>query len=154
MASPRYTVHIEGAVTLPGLPALKKLIGQVMKAEGLQAPVHLIFCGDELVRQLNRDHRKLDKVTDVLSFHYGESDLLGEIYVALPQTQRQAPKWKNTFEKELRRVVVHGLLHLAGYDHKTAKERVIMRAQEDRYLERYLRPPAKSVKKRPSLKEI
>jgi probable rRNA maturation factor len=153
VASPRYTVHLEGALTLPGLPALKKLIGLVMKAEGLQAPVHLIFCGDDLVRQLNRDHRKLDKVTDVLSFHYGESDLLGEIYVALPQTQRQAPKWKNTFEKELRRVVVHGLLHLAGYDHKTAKERVIMRAQEDRYLEHYLRSPAKSAKKRPLIKE-
>jgi probable rRNA maturation factor len=127
-------IHIESGFELPGLVSLKSLIKRVAKGEGLKASINLIFCDDPLVRQLNRDHRGLDKVTDVLSFNYDEDDLLGEIYVAVPQTERQAPRWKNSFENELRRVVVHGLLHLAGHDHHAPGERKAMRAREDHYL--------------------
>lgn len=139
------TIHIEKPFALPNPTALKSLIRQVVRGEGklLKAPINLIFGDDTLVRQLNREHRGLDKVTDVLSFHYGESDLLGEIYVAMPQTQRQAPRWKNNFENELSRVVVHGLLHLAGYDHHAPGERAIMRAREDHYLKPNLKPNLK-----------
>jgi probable rRNA maturation factor len=146
------TLHLEKPFTLPNPVALKSLIRRVVRGEGklLKAPINLVLGDDALVRQLNREHRGLDKVTDVLSFHYGESDLLGEIYVALPQTQRQAPRWKNSFENELNRVVVHGLLHLAGYDHHAPGERAIMRAREDHYLQTPEKKPLKSAKKRTS----
>jgi len=136
---------VDGPFVLPGRPALKRLAEKVVKAENLIPPIDIVFCGDEWVRELNKTHRRLDKVTDVLSFHYGESDLLGEIYIALPQTRRQAPRWKNSYEKELRRVMVHGLLHLAGYDHATASERKSMRLREDFFLD-----PPKKAKKRDS----
>lgn len=134
--------HVDGPWVLPGRAALLSLARAVAKTEKLKETVAVVFCDDPWVRQLNKTHRGLDKVTDVLSFHYGESDLLGEVYVAVPQTERQAPRWKNSFENELRRVVVHGLLHLAGYDHSTASERKVMRQREDSYLK-----PRNSAKK-------
>jgi probable rRNA maturation factor len=127
-----------GPVRIPKPKALAALAAAVLKAEGRQGLVNLVFCQDSEVRRLNRQFRNLDKVTDVLSFHYGEEDepgeVWGEIYIASLQAQKQAPRWKNTFFNELRRLVVHGALHLAGYDHLKASERLIMRAREDHYL--------------------
>lgn len=97
--------------------------------------VNLVFCSNEHVRELNRRFRKLDKVTDVLSFVYSEPDVFGEVYIATLQAKSQAPRWKNTFYQELRRLVVHGSLHLAGYDHMESGERKRMRAREEAYLE-------------------
>ena len=96
--------------------------------------VNLVFCENAYIRDLNRRFRKLDKVTDVLSFIYGEEDVFGEIYIATAKAQKQAPRWKNSFYDELRRLVVHGALHLAGFDHMNSKERQLMRAREDGYL--------------------
>ena len=141
--APRRPLHIEwsdaGPVPVPKPKALADLAAAVLKAEGRQGLVNLVFCADSEVRRLNRQFRKLDKVTDVLSFHYGEEEaeageVWGEIYIATLQAQKQAPRWKNTFFNELRRLVVHGALHLAGYDHLKASERLQMRAREDHYL--------------------
>lgn len=96
--------------------------------------VNLVFCENAYVRDLNRRFRKLDKVTDVLSFIYDDEDVFGEIYIATLKAKKQAPRWKNSFYDELRRLVVHGALHLAGFDHMNAKDRIAMRAREDRYL--------------------
>lgn len=128
----------EGPIKLPRPKALVSLATRVLRSEGQSGRVNLVFCDNSLIRHLNRQFRKLDKITDVLSFHYGEDDdpggVWGEIYIATPQALKQAPKWKNTFFNELRRLVVHGALHLAGYDHLKSSERLIMRAREDHYL--------------------
>ncbi|MDB5104349.1 MAG: hypothetical protein JWP91_2038 [Fibrobacteres bacterium] len=97
--------------------------------------VNLVFCENAFIRDLNRRFRKLDKATDVLSFIYDDDDVFGEIYIATLKAQKQAPRWKNTFYDEMRRLVVHGALHLAGFDHMNAKDRKTMRAREDHYLE-------------------
>jgi probable rRNA maturation factor len=97
--------------------------------------VNLVFCENDYIRDLNRRFRKLDKVTDVLSFTYSEPDVFGEIYIATLKAKTQAPRWKNSYYNELRRLVVHGSLHLAGFDHLTVPERKVMRAREDAYLE-------------------
>jgi probable rRNA maturation factor len=128
-----------GPVPVPQPKALADLAAAVLKAEGRQGEVNLVFCEDAEVRRLNRQFRKLDKVTDVLSFDYGQEEaevgeVWGEIYIASLQAQKQAPRWKNTFFNELRRLVVHGALHLAGYDHLKASDRLQMRAREDHYL--------------------
>lgn len=97
--------------------------------------VNLVFCENAYIRGLNRRFRKLDKVTDVLSFIYDDEDVFGEIYIATLKAKKQAPRWKNSFYDELRRLVVHGALHLAGFDHMNAKDRDTMRAREDHYLD-------------------
>lgn len=140
--SSRKTVQVdwsdEGPVRLPNPKSLASLARHVLQSEGQKGRINLIFGDNALVRQLNRQFRNLDKVTDVLSFHYGEDDdpggVWGEIYIATPQALKQAPKWKNSFFDELRRLVVHGALHLAGFDHQKASDRLIMRAREDHYL--------------------
>ncbi len=123
-----------GEVAIPKPKPLARLAEKVLRGEGISGMVNLVFCPDSQVRALNKRYRKLDKVTDVLSFVYGDDDVWGEIYIASEQARRQAPRWKNTLYDELRRLVVHGALHLAGHDHMAAKERKAMRAKEDEYL--------------------
>jgi probable rRNA maturation factor len=119
---------------VPNSKDLQKLARKVAEGEKLQGGIDIVFCSDEKVRELNKAYRKLDKVTDVLSFEWHEDDFAGEIFIATAQTQRQAPRFNNNYENELRRVVVHGVLHLCGYDHMKTGERNIMRAKEDFYL--------------------
>ena len=113
------------------LDALGKLL---LQEENCLSNVNVVLCSDKTVRELNRDYRHLDKVTDVLSFEWHEPYLLGEIYIAKEQVKRQAPQYGNTFYDELKRVFVHGLFHLCGYDHIKPKDRVKMRRRECEFL--------------------
>lgn len=119
---------------VPDSGDLRKLARAVAKGEGLRGGVDIVFCSDEKVRALNKAYRKLDKVTDVLSFEWHEEDFAGEVYIAVDQVKRQAPRFNNNYFNELRRVVVHGVLHLCGHDHMKAGERRVMREREDHYL--------------------
>ena len=112
---------------------------KLLKEEGTEDNVNIVLCSDEFVREMNKSYRRLDKVTDVLSFEWhedfpGEETMLGEIYIARDQVKRQAPQYGNTFFAELKRVIVHGLLHLSGYDHIKAADRKVMRARECEFL--------------------
>ena len=113
--------------------------------KGLFETFSLGACSDETVRALNNEFRHLDKTTDVLSFPWNpdENDLvegpfLGEIYISMPQVERQAPEYGATKRQELERVIVHGLLHLSGHDHATPSQRKKMRELEEHYLGRQL----------------
>lgn len=114
----------------PWKARLEPLARKVLIEEGHPENVNIVMCSDQMLRELNHQYRKLDKVTDVLSFEWHEDYLLGEIYIAHDQVKRQAPKFGNTFYMELKRMIVHGLLHLSGYDHHTVPERVVMRRRE------------------------
>ena len=128
-----------GPIPVPRPKDLVKLCARVLRAEIPKADqvgeVNLVFCSNAHIRDLNKRFRKLDKVTDVLSFNYGEDDVFGEIYIATLKARTQAPRWKNSFYAELRRLVVHGSLHLAGFDHMNAKDRKVMRERENGYLD-------------------
>ena len=87
--------------------------------------VSIALIGDAKMRELNKRYRNLDKTTDVLSFE-GDDGLLGEILISPAQIKRQAKENKNTFQQELVFILVHGLLHLVGYDDKTEKTRLQM----------------------------
>jgi probable rRNA maturation factor len=124
----------EEGFKVPRPADLSRLAKAVARGEKLKGRVDLVFCSDEKVREMNKAYRGLDKVTDVLSFEWHEDDFAGEIFIACPQTQRQAPRYNNTFYQELRRLVVHGMLHLCGHDHMKAGERKVMRELEEKYL--------------------
>lgn len=83
------------------------------------AEVAIRLMDDERIRDLNRRFRSRDEVTDVLSFPGADAAYLGDIAVNLNQVQRQAVDFAVPFEQELRRMVIHGVLHLCGYDHRT-----------------------------------
>ncbi|MBI4426800.1 MAG: rRNA maturation RNase YbeY [Candidatus Kerfeldbacteria bacterium] len=93
--------------------------------------VSLAFVGDTAMRRLNQHYRRQPGTTDVLSFP-GRRPELGEIVVSVPQARRQARRYGTAVSRELLLLSVHGLLHLAGYDHHRARDRQRMQAAEQR----------------------
>lgn len=83
--------------------------------------VSVLFCGDARMRTLNRRYRRRDSSTDVLAFPAGETEggLLGDIVVSVPYAARQARRRREPLSREIDRLLVHGFLHLLGYDHET-----------------------------------
>ena len=83
----------------------------------------VLLSSDEKVRKLNRDYRKIDQVTDVLSFPSMEIDpdsgnlYLGDVIIAIPRAKHQAEKVGHDLQAELQLLIIHGVLHLLGYDH-------------------------------------
>jgi len=81
----------------------------------------IAFVSDKAIRELNRQFRGVDKATDVLSFPAGETDELnlGDIAISVDTAARQAKENGLTFDEEVAQLILHGLLHLSGYDHET-----------------------------------
>lgn len=104
--------------------------------------VSVVLIGDARMRKLNSAYRGKDKTTDVLSFSSLDNPprklphpIEGDIIISVPVALRQAKQVGHSFSDELRRLFVHGIVHLAGYDHMTDKEEKRMRAIEDFILE-------------------
>ncbi len=92
----------------------------------------LTLVDDKQIQEINKIYRHKNKATDVISFGFNESELmpnedfLGEIYISLQTASRQAKERKQSLEKELEFLFIHGVLHIFGYDHPTAKDEKIM----------------------------
>jgi len=133
---------------------VKKIIRQIIKAEGVAPPyeVSLVFTDSETVQQLNRDYRGVDEPTDVLAFYMlpqkgADSSFalppdgvtrLGEVIISYPQAVAQAREQGHSPERELALLIIHGILHLLGYDHEEPEEESKMREREIELLERCL----------------
>lgn len=135
-AKMKTTIVFHGAKTfrIPDLPDLRQVARNVLVGEGGSGTVDIVFQDPSAQRALNLTWRGLDRTTDVLSFHYGEPELFGELYIDPLLAQSQAVRYKHSFSAELRRLVVHGCLHLCGFDHGTTPERIRMRALELQYV--------------------
>lgn len=115
------------------LRALTKLL---LQSEGRPAStqVSLLLCNDDLIRELNRLYRGKDSPTDVLSFPQNDPVLLGDVVISLDTAARQASELGTNLQGEVERLLVHGLLHLLGYDHETDEGASVMRAREEAVL--------------------
>jgi len=91
----------------------------VLGATGGTAPVSILLCGDVRMRTLNRTYRGKDRPTDVLSFPSGAPGFLGDLAIDVPCAARQARRLGHGLAREVQILLVHGLLHLRGYDHET-----------------------------------
>lgn len=107
--------------------------------------IGLTFTGDDEIRAINNEYRGIDRATDVLSFPLYERDdeieLLegelapfGDIVLSVPHAQAQAAEYGHSVEREVCYLIVHGLMHLAGYDHIEAEDKAEMRAEEEQLL--------------------
>ena len=105
--------------------------------------VDLFFVDNEAIREMNLEYRDKDSATDVLSFPMYEPDeeiddeeevLLGDIVISLERAQEQCEEYGHSLEREVMYLLVHGLLHLAGYDHMEEEDKKVMRAQEEKLL--------------------
>lgn len=103
--------------------------------------VHLVFVDDREIRRLNRRYRRKDKPTDVLSFAYDAGpgdDVVGEVFVSLQTLSRDAKRLNVPAQHHAVRIVVHGLLHVAGYDHESDRDAARMERREYLALRRVL----------------
>ncbi len=115
---------------------LKNWLKSVAESEGKRVgEVSVIFNSDEELLQLNREFLQHDYYTDVITFDYTTEDLIGgDIFISVDTVRANATEYKQAFDDELHRVMVHGLLHLCGYPDKTPAQQKAMRAREDLYL--------------------
>lgn len=97
--------------------------------------VNFIFCSDEYLLKMNIEYLQHDYYTDIISFDYCEDDLIfGDLFISKDRVLENSFSNNVSFENELSRVMVHGVLHLCGYKDKTEDESFLMRAKEDFYL--------------------
>ena len=115
-----------------------KWLKAVLKAEGyLEGQIGYLFCNDEYLLQINQQFLNHDTLTDIVTFPLTDSKtkiVSGEIYISIERVRENANKFQVSFEKELSRVLVHGILHLMGYDDHTDDDILQMRQKEDYYL--------------------
>lgn len=109
----------------------RSLIKRVLRTEENKKEMSIIFVEDDEIQRINREYRKIDRVTDVISFALCDdpenemTDELGDVFIDLDQAQRQAIEYGHSMTREVAFLAVHGYLHLCGYDHLT-------KADEDR----------------------
>ncbi len=97
--------------------------------------VNIIFCSDTYLLDINMRYLQHDYFTDIITFDYCEGNVLsGDLFISIDSVRENALFYKTDFKEELRRVMVHGVLHLAGYEDHTPDEQKTMRSKEDYYL--------------------
>ena len=97
--------------------------------------VSVIFCSDNYILDVNIKYLKHDYYTDIITFDYCEgSRLSGDLFISIDSVRENASFYGTDFADELNRVIVHGLLHLIGYDDHTEEDIAVMRAKENYYL--------------------
>ena len=97
--------------------------------------ISIIFCSDNYILDVNMRYLQHDYFTDIITFDYCEGDTLsGDLFISIDSVRENALFYGAEFEDELNRVMVHGLLHLIGYDDHTEEEQKVMREKEDYYL--------------------
>ena len=119
---------------------LKAALASVFASEKVEfKSVNYIFCKDEYLLGLNHKYLDHDTLTDILTFTYSNPTLpiVSEIYISVERVEHNARSLNVSYESEVRRVMIHGILHLCGYEDGTPAQKVTMRAKEDLYLRRF-----------------
>ena len=131
----------------PDRATLRRVCENVLRGEGVSGACYLTVAlvTDEEIHAINREHRGVDRPTDVLSFSLVDPTVdqkgfvtppegpteLGDVVISYPRVQAQAEEYGHAPERELAYLVAHGLLHILGHDHEEDEERVIMREREE-----------------------
>ena len=97
--------------------------------------INIVLTSDNNVLELNNKYLSRNYLTDIITFDYSENQVIaGDLFISVTRVRENSEKFDVTFKKELKRVIVHGVLHLLGYGDSTKKEKSLMQQMEDRYL--------------------
>lgn len=108
---------------------LSRVIQSESKSEG---DINYIFCDDDFLVEINKQYLDHDTLTDIISFDYSVgNELHGDIFISIDRVRENAEEFDVAFKEELKRVMVHGVLHYCGYKDKSAKDEKEMRLKED-----------------------
>ena len=124
-----------------GRRILKKWIeNEILRRNKIPGELNIIFTSDTYLRQLNKKHLSSNYFTDIISFDYsGKETVSGELFISIDRVRENAVSYNEGFEKELNRVIIHGILHLLGYDDGSEKEKSVMRCEENTSLKNLLK---------------
>ena len=129
-------------VQVPGLDSefFVLWLQKVVKEEGLElGDVCLVFCSDLELLEMNKIYLQHDYFTDILTFDYCfDSVVSGDLFMSIDRIIDNATTLKEDYFKELKRVCVHGILHLCGYKDKTEEESNVMREKEEHYIAKFV----------------
>ena len=115
------------------------LLDVINKEEKAIKEVSFSFCNDKELLKVNQEFLSHDNLTDIITFDYSDSSgIIGEILISTERVKDNALDFDQPFDVELRRVMVHGTLHLCGYKDKSDDEKILMTKKEDFYLSRYV----------------
>lgn len=137
MPSGSFDFHIVDLnFSLDHQPELSEWLYQVIASENFESGnLDFTFMSDEDLLKINKEHLDHDFYTDIITFEYTEGKMIsGDLLISLDRVKENATKLSLNFSDELHRVMVHGVLHLCGYNDKTEAEQVEMRSKEDYYL--------------------
>lgn len=125
-----------GKFSLNNESAVEACINTLVKEESRKlGDITFVFCDDNYLHKINLEFLDHDTYTDVVTFDYSVgNELVSEIYISTERVEENAKKYRETFENEIRRVMIHGVLHLCGYKDKLTEDKKIMRDKENHYL--------------------
>ena len=125
--------NYETEFTLDNEEAISNWISAVIKSEGKnEGEINYIFCDDEYLLKINQEHLQHDYYTDIISFDYSiGNEINGDMFISVERVQENAIDFNVPFIEELKRVLVHGILHYCGYKDKTKEDELLMRSKED-----------------------
>lgn len=113
--------------------AFENWISRVIASESKElGEISYIFCDDEYLHKINVAYLNHDDLTDIISFDYSEGKILqGDIFISIERVKDNAHDFNVPFDEELKRVMIHGVLHYCGYKDKSEADEKIMRSKED-----------------------
>ncbi|MCI6525628.1 MAG: rRNA maturation RNase YbeY [Bacteroidales bacterium] len=112
---------------------LKMVAGSEIRKIG---DINIIFCSDNYILDVNMKYLQHDYFTDIITFDYCEGKVLsGDLFISVDSVRENSIEFGTDFEEELHRVIVHGVLHLIGYDDHTEEDKKVMRQKENYYLQ-------------------
>jgi rRNA maturation RNase YbeY len=123
--------------TLKDKTGIRRWLNDVIREEKKKPwYINFIFCSDSYLFELNKTYLKHETFTDILTFPYQDDKeiISGDIFISITRVKENAIDFDQDFDKELLRVMVHGILHLVGYSDHEKKEKKIMTKREDYYL--------------------
>lgn len=110
------------------------LYAVIVEEQNKLESINFIFCNDEYLHQINLEYLQHDNFTDIITFPYNTQPIEGDIFISIERVRENAQQYQVAFERELHRVMVHGVLHLLGYLDKSKEEKEQMTQKEDYYL--------------------
>lgn len=136
MKESNISFHSVGTFSLKTEAAFALCIKAIAEEESREVgDISFVFCDDNYLLKINNEFLDHDTYTDIITFDYSAgNELISEIYVSTDRVEENAKKYKQTFENEIHRVMIHGVLHLCGYKDKLTEEKQIMRDKENHYL--------------------
>jgi probable rRNA maturation factor len=131
--------NYESDFTLANEESFTLWIEEVILSEGKElGELTYIFCDDEYLLEINQQYLNHDDFTDIISFDYTEGEVIsGDIFISIERVADNAKDLNVSFEEELKRVIIHGVLHYCGYKDKSDSDAVLMRSKEEEKIQMF-----------------